>query len=226
MLTKMTERRPKEMDKLFRQVSVKDNECEIWRPIPDFEQYYEVSNKGSIRSVDRHVVDARGSIKSFRGKILKSAKNNYGYLNVCLKIRGKNISKSVLVHRMVAMVFLPNPNHKDTVNHKDFDKTNNEVKNLEWCTHQENMDHMFKGKAPKRYKRGENYFARPVSQFDINGNHIRDYDCIADATDHGFSSSHITRVCKGQRNTHKGFIWKYTNTHYILNTLKGEKRNA
>lgn len=104
--------------KIYREVDINEiTPINIeWRSILGFEGYYEVSNTGLIRSLDRCVIDKRGSCKFYKGKVLKPYKNSSGYLNVCLKIRGNNISKTVLVHRMVAQSFIQNKENKETVN--------------------------------------------------------------------------------------------------------------
>ena len=100
---------------------------EEWRPIEGYEGLYEVSNTGQVRSVDRY--DNRNCFR--KGKVLSPIKDTNGYLKVNLYCNGKN--KKCLVHRLVTEAFLPNPDGLPQVNHKDEDKTNNSVDNLEWC---------------------------------------------------------------------------------------------
>ena len=100
---------------------------EIWRPIEGYEGLYEVSSYGKVRSLDRY--DSRNHFR--KGKVLSLVKNKEGYLQVNLCCNGKN--KMFLVHRLSAQAFIPNPDNLPQVNHKDEDKTNNSVDNLEWC---------------------------------------------------------------------------------------------
>lgn len=99
---------------------------EIWKDIIGFESLYEVSNYGQIRNV-----------KTLR--ILKFHLETKGYLGISL--RKNNKSKRFAVHRLVAIAFIPNPENKPEVNHKDGDKQNNRVDNLEWATAKENTNH-------------------------------------------------------------------------------------
>jgi len=109
---------------------------EIWK---DFDEYYEVSNQGNIRSKTRMVRSTYGGQYLKQGRILKQNDNGQGYLQVMLCYNGKN--KSERVHRLVALTFIPNPNNHPKVNHKDLNKRNNNVWNLEWCTQLGNVEH-------------------------------------------------------------------------------------
>ena len=91
---------------------------EEWRAVPGYEGLYEVSNIGNVRNVRRNT-------------LLRLQKTKYGYIQVWLYKNG--ISTGLKVHRLVAQAFLPNPDNLPMINHKDEDKTNNRVENLEWC---------------------------------------------------------------------------------------------
>ena len=108
---------------------------EIWKPIEGYENYYEISNKGRLRSVDRVVQDKNGVKMPIKGRLIKCG-TCQGYKIYNLYKGGKY--KSVRIHRLVAQAFIPNPENKSDVNHKDFDRSNNCVENLEWTTRQEN----------------------------------------------------------------------------------------
>ena len=111
---------------------------EEWRPINGFEGYYEVSNLGRIRSLDRWMkIGAVWQLK--KGIIRKPKLNASGYYTVDLSVN-KN-RKHLLVHRAVASAFIPNPHNYAEVNHKDECKTNNVYTNLEWCTHAYNNNY-------------------------------------------------------------------------------------
>ena len=103
----------------------------IWKDIPGYEGLYQVSNTGKVRSLNY-----RGTGQT---KILKQNITRYGYKTLALCKNGKD--KRYFVHRLVAEAFIPNPNNLPYVNHKDEDKTNNAVWNLEWCTHEYNMNY-------------------------------------------------------------------------------------
>ena len=103
---------------------------EEWRPIEGYEGLYEVSNTGQVRSLDRYVKN-NYSYRLQKGKVLSPEKNKDGYLLVSLCCNGKQNLRTV--HRLVAQAFIPNPNNLPQVNHKDENKSNNRVDNLEWC---------------------------------------------------------------------------------------------
>ena len=114
----------------------RSNAAETWKPVVGFEGYYEVSDRGRVRSVDR-LVNRRGGTKSLRrGRMLKLSSYSNGYLKVSLAKEGKQTYH--LVHRLVASAFIPNPNNYPCVNHIDENKKNNKAVNLEWCTHSYN----------------------------------------------------------------------------------------
>lgn len=109
-----------------------------WSSVVGYEDFYEVSTQGEVRSVDRAVYTKNGVKRNLKGKNLKLIDHTSGYLMVSL------CRKLFLVHRLVAITFLDNHEGKPTVNHKDGVKTNNALSNLEWATYQENTEHAFK----------------------------------------------------------------------------------
>ena len=112
---------------------------EKWKPVVGFEGMYEVSDKGSVKSLSR---PAWGKVNRLvKEKILTSKISRTGYEITHLRKDGKNCHPSV--HRLVAEAFIPNVDLKPTVNHIDGDKLNNNVNNLEWATHKEQSDHAF-----------------------------------------------------------------------------------
>ena len=131
---------------------------EIWKPVDGFEGYYEISNLGNLRSVDKYIRWGRnkGRIRYFPSKILSPSINNSGYkIHTLSKPGSKPVCKTI--HRMVATTFIPNPHNLSDVNHIDENKNNNSVDNLEWVSHKENMIHS-KSKISKALKgRGLTY---------------------------------------------------------------------
>lgn len=114
---------------------------EVWKAVKDYEGLYEVSNLGRVRSVSRIIRwgYGKGYDKLIESKILSTSINNSGYKIIILsKPKHKTICRTI--HRLVAEAFIPNPNNLTDVNHKDEDKMNNNVENLEWLTHKENMN--------------------------------------------------------------------------------------
>ena len=112
---------------------------EIWRPVKEYEGYYEVSNLGRVRSIDRVVVDKNGRQQFKKGTILKYRPDRQGYIVVALSINRHYTHKCV--HTLVADAFIPNPDNLPQVNHKDEVKSNNYVDNLEWCSAKYNANY-------------------------------------------------------------------------------------
>lgn len=110
---------------------------ENWKAVTGYEGSYEVSDHGRVRSLDRLYHNGHG-VFSLTGKLKTPATNAYGYARVQLWMAGKN--QKFFVHTLVANAFLPQ-SVKPFVNHKDLNKLNNHVTNLEWVTHVENLDH-------------------------------------------------------------------------------------
>lgn len=115
---------------------------EIWKPVKNYEGYYEVSNLGRVKRLERLQTYPDGHTQNLKEYISNGALAIYGYLQVSLSKDGKRTKR--YIHDLVAESFIPNPNNLKEVNHKDYNKANNRVTNLEWCTHQENMTDMFK----------------------------------------------------------------------------------
>ena len=112
---------------------------ELWRPIEGYEGLYEVSSYGRVRSLDRYVKTCYEAYKLQKGKILNPGKDKDGYLQVSLHCNGKQHQRKI--HRLVAQAFIENFDNLPMINHKDEDKTNNRVDNLEWCTAKYNANY-------------------------------------------------------------------------------------
>ena len=164
-------------------------EIEEFRDIPGYEGLYEVSNLGRVRSLETE-------------RILKPSKNTWGYLFVSLYKNG--IKKAVRIHRLVALAFIPNPDNLPCINHKDEDKTNNTVDNLEWC------DDKYNANYGTRNERIAEKTRKPVLQFDLLGNFIREWPSITKVEEEtGIWQTHISKCCLGLRHTAGGYLWKY-----------------
>jgi hypothetical protein len=120
---------------------------EIWKKVVGFENQYEISNIGNLRSIDRLVDHYRGGKRLYKGTIKNSRLNDKGYFRCNLKNNGKRFDFTV--HRLVAEAFLDKPIGKDIINHINGIKTDNRVENLEWCTQSENIVHAVKERLIK-----------------------------------------------------------------------------
>lgn len=118
----------------------------VWKTYPEF-PFIEVNTFGGVRTLDRMVPCGKGT-RLEKGHILKQFDNGHGYLFVSFSMHGKQVTR--YVHRLVAQTFIPNPDNFTEVNHKDNNPTNNCVINLEWCTHEYNMQ--YKEKYGVSYK--------------------------------------------------------------------------
>ena len=160
---------------------------ENWAPVKGFEGLYEVSDRGRIKRVG--------------GDFLKGNINSYGYRVVKLTKDGEG--KDLKVHRIVAMAFIPNDFNKSSVNHKDGNKDNNCVDNLEWVTKGENNRHA-------REVLNIDYSAKPVWQLSVDGEPLSLYvNCAVAAKITGVASVLIAACCKGTAKTAGDYCWMY-----------------
>lgn len=162
---------------------------EIWKQIKGYEGLYEVSNCGNIYSKISH-------------KCLKQMTDKYGYLYVNLYKENKLYHKTV--HRLVAEAFIPNTDNLPQVNHKDENKINNIVSNLEWCNNYYNLNYGNRlNKAMEKRK-------LPILQFTKNMEFVSYYKSIKDAAlINGFNGSNICWCLKGNIKSAYGFLWIY-----------------
>ena len=160
----------------------------IWKPIKNYEHRYLISNLGDVKTIKTN-------------KILKPELRR-GYLSVQLfdGIKYKHFS----IHRLVAITFIDNPKNYLYINHKDENKQNNTVNNLEWCTASYNVNY---GTAIKRAVEKK---SQPVYCYTKDGIFVRSFPSVMDAERiTKIWNSNITNVCNGKRKTAGGFIWSY-----------------
>lgn len=183
---------------------------EIWKEIEGFENYYEVSNLGNVRGVDR-LIPWNGTTRNQKGKMCRLIEDGAGYIRVDLNKNGKRKLKSV--HRLVAGAFLPNTENKPEVNHIDGNKKNNILENLEWVTRSENMKHAVDRKLVTHLHDESEKQKKTVFQFDREGNLLNKFESLTEASNKtGVSTAYISQLCTGARMTQD--YHAFTFSHY------------
>lgn len=148
------------------------------------------------------------------GEMMKGRVDRYGYHRVTFCVKGKRTNHSV--HRLVAKAFIPNPESKPQVNHKDGNKLNNSVANLEWCTNEENQKHAaatgLTNKGRKHsYKCVRMPNRKPVIQIDLNGVIVAIYNGATEAKADGYNPSYVGMCCRGEITSYKKYKWQFAN---------------
>ena len=180
---------------------------EEWRDVVGYEGEYQVSNLGNVRSMTKKVRTKNDVYATKKGKILAQTKRAKGYLCVNLSSHGK--SKCVEIQRLVANAFIPNPHGYPCVNHKDENKENNNVDNLEWCTYSYNNAY---GECRKKaaLSRLNGKLSKAVCQYDMEMNFICEFPSLAEVKRQlGYDAAKISLCACGKRKTAYGYLWKY-----------------
>ena len=175
---------------------------EIWKTaIYDdvvYEGLYQVSNLGNILSLNYR--------NTGRAELMNPWEDKDGYLKIGLRKNRK--TDFILVHRLVAQTFLPNPDNYPQVNHKDENKANNRVENLEWCDGKYNHNYgTINQRISKANTNGK--LSKPVLQLSLTGELIREYPSANECGRNGFERSGVIRCCNGKQKTHRGFKFMY-----------------
>lgn len=182
---------------------------ETWKDIKNYEGYYQVSNLGNIRSIDRIVKQTNSKNKDkfqynhYKGVILKTFINNSGY--ECITLTKSSKSRNFLVHRLVAEAFLEKTILDSVINHKDENKINNIVENLEWCTPKYNSNY------GTNLKRISSKLGKKVYQYDINKNLINIFNSSKEASFYTkIPDRGIRKACYSNK-LYKNYFWSYEN---------------
>lgn len=184
---------------------------EVWKDIKGYEGFYMISNQGRVKSLNY--------MNKEYEQVLKPKKHNKGYLQVQLKKGG---DKTFTIHRLVAQTFLPNPLNLPFVNHKDENRQNNCVENLEWCDCSYNTKYSLKlhpercGSGTRKARSSTNNITKlsvlRVNQYDLNGNYIKTWDNARTIfRETKMSDWAISECCRDKRKSAYGYIWQYAN---------------
>lgn len=176
---------------------------EEWKDIPGYEGYYQASNLGNIKSVERTVNQRNGGKQVKKEHLLKPSKNKtHSYYSVVLSKKGKR--KSCLIHRLVWLAFNGPIPEGFEINHKDENSFNNNLVNLNLLSHKDNINwgtHNERVIASRK---------KPVVQLSKNNEIIHFYPSASQAgRETNISQADISRCCNGKHKTAGGYIWKY-----------------
>lgn len=177
---------------------MKNENNEVWKDVVGYEGLYQVSNKGRVKS-----------LWFGKERILRPGKLKKGYLMVCLcKNREK---KWCLVHRLVGQAFLSNPHNLPEINHRDENKENNSVQNLEWCSVKYNNSFGTRlQRVSEKHTNGKD--SKPVFQYTLDGEFVKEWKSGHDVQRNlGFNNASISRCCLGKQKSAYKFVWKYKN---------------
>lgn len=188
----------------------------MWKDIKGFEDTYMISDSGEVRSKDRICVDTKGRKRFRAGQKINPDIAPNGYFRVTLAKDGKK--KQVYLHRLLAEYFIPNPKCLPQVNHKDGNKLNCNLDNLEWVTIQENIIHAYKH-GLMHHVAGVNHFnygkfgrnskkAKRVKATNVITGETKIYEAMIETKEDGFRPSEVSKCCN-HGGTHYGFVFEF-----------------
>lgn len=174
---------------------------EIWKDIKGYEGKYQISSHGNVKSLDYN--------RTGKERLLEFKIDMYYYR---IRLYNNGVGKMHYIHRLVAETFIPNPYNLPCVNHKDENKHNNHVDNLEWCTHLYNMNY------GNRNEKISESLSKKVYQYTLDGEFVRDWKSSMECGRNGFNQTSVYACCIGgyfkkgkwiNITQHKGYIWSY-----------------
>lgn len=186
---------------------------ELWRDVVGYEGFYEISDHGNIRGVNRDIKRKCDSVGfKIKGRKMKGYCDKNGYTRISLRKLG-HIQK-FFIHRLVLAAFVGYDENRPQVNHKNSVRSDNRLENLEWCTQSENMQHAIRNNEQYynflHAKGGDNKISVPVAQYTIDGCFVSEYGSISEAAiASGARGGAISNVCRKRRKTAGGYKWKY-----------------
>lgn len=194
---------------IWQNLSFNDLEGEIWSPIDGYEFSYEISNMGRVKSLGKYVQHGKNKLTFHPSFIRKIQKCSNGYLFIILCKESK--TKMKLVHRLVAKAFIPNPENKPQVNHKEGNKKDNRATELEWATKSEDNIHRYRYlKIPPVRNKGISGNDNNRSKKVLCTNNNITYESAGDAARKlNTHQSNISRICRNESTHYKGLNFKY-----------------
>lgn len=198
----------------YQNLSLEDMPNEIWQVIPNYEGYYQISNYGRVKALQRNVLCRAGHYRCIKQHILKqSFIKGRKYLSINASANGRK--ERIYLHRIVAQLFVANPKNKPCVDHINTNTLDNRVSNLRWVTHHENncnpltLEHFSKAKSGKKSNfYGKVFGAKPIICTLPDGRE-RSYSSIMEACREGFTYRSIQYCLYGQYKQHKGCQFRY-----------------
>lgn len=190
-------------------------EEEIWKDIKGYEGLYQVSNSGRVRSLPRIRKTGSNGSTLYRGKILTPSINKRGYKYISIHTKRNSSSKKLLLHRLIAEAFIPNPYALPIINHKDENKQNNDINNLEWCDYTYN-NRYGTAKARAQQTKLDNGTIRKVCKYNLDGTLISTYNSITEAAkDNQVLKSSISNCCVNKTIHCKNYAYRFAGEQYI-----------
>jgi len=204
-------------------------ENEIWRPVVGYEGLYEISSLGRVKRLSRIGTDSMGRKMPYKEKIFKNRiSKQTGYPSVNLSKNG--VVKTICVHKLIADAFIPNPNNLPCINHKDENRANSVLSNLERCSYKYNMMY---GSAPERRRKSLQAFFEKnrkissklygrstiVYQYTLDGNLVNVFQGGTTEVEEklGFSADGVGDCCRHKNHSAYGFVWRYEGDEFSFN---------
>ena len=187
--------------------------------IYDYTGLYQVSNLGRVRSCDR--VDALG--REVKGKVLKCNQTKTGYLRIVLSKNGE--AKLFLIHRLVAHMFIPNPNNHPIINHRDENPENNRAENLEWCTQKYNINYGTRNeRAGKKISESKKRDKHPMARKVICLETKQIFGCTKDASE--WCHGNVSMCCRGKNKSAGGYHWQFLDDYRREQRKQSDIKNS
>lgn len=188
---------------------------EIWKDIKGYEGLYQISNLGNVKKIKnkKYNINKKEVEEKDINKCISIGTHKLGYKYV--KLTDKNgIRKNLFLHRIIAEEFIENPNNFNIINHKDGDKSNNDINNLEWTTQKDNVNHAWKNGLCENVRKvcaiNGRKKSKKIIQKNKNGEVIKVWNSTMDIErELGILHNNITSCCKHYNRTAGGFIWEY-----------------